>query len=820
MAANIPPERPLPAPPPTPATLAERLDDAIVRHRQGDLADAERRYREILALDPAQPDALHLLGVVLHQTGRHEAAVDLIRRALAIVPDDANAHSNLGLALRRLGRPVEALASFDRALALRPAHGGTLRNRGDALMAMERYADALASYDRSLAAVPDVADTHFGRGNALAALHREHDALASYDRALLLQPGHAAALKHRGDALAALGRHGDALSSYDRALALEPDDAGAQNNRGNVLLDLARPDEALASYDRALALAPDDVETLVNRGNALLALNRNDAALASYDRALARAPGSAAALYNRGNALWDVKRHGEALASYDRALAVAPTYADAWSNRGNVLLEMKRYDEAALAFARVVALEPGHAWALGNLAACRQHGCEWDDVAMLTPRIAEAVERGERAALPFAFLALSPSPAAQLACARIHVAATHAGASNPLWTGQRYAHDRIRVAYLSGDFHEHATAYLMAGLFEAHDRQRFETTAASFGPDTGDAMRDRLRRAFDRFVDVRGMSDRDAARLLREMEIDIAVDLKGFTRDSRPGILAHRPAPVQVSWLGYPGTMGAGWIDYIIADARVIPAAADVHYAERVVRLPDTYQVNDRTRRIDERTPTRAECGLPESGFVFCSFNNSYKITPDVFDVWMRLLTRVPGSVLWLLEGNATAARNLRREAERRGVAPERLVFAPRMPAALHLARHRLADLFLDTLPVNAHTTASDALWAGLPVLTCVGVAFAGRVAASLLDAVGLPELIVDRLADYEARALELATTPAALSALRDRLARNRTTHPLFDTDRFRRHLEGAYVMMRERAERAERGEAPTSFGVASLPPS
>jgi protein O-GlcNAc transferase len=370
------------------------------------------------------------------------------------------------------------------------------------------------------------------------------------------------------------------------------------------------------------------------------------------------------------------------------------------------------------------------------------------------------------------------------------------------------------MAYVSADFHEHATAYLMAGLFEAHDKERFEITAVSFGPDAADAMRARLKPAFDRFVDVRGTSDREVARMLHNLEIDIAIDLKGFSANSRTGIFAQRAAPLQVNYLGYPGTLGADYIDYIIADRHVIPPGHEGYYTEKVVRLPETYQVNDSKRSVADWSPGRAEIGLPDPGFVFCCFNSNYKITPDIFAVWMRLLERVTGSVLWLLETNAAASDNLRREAQRRGVAPERLVFAPPMPLDRHLARHRLADLFLDTRPVNAHTTASDALWAGLPLVTCTGDAFAGRVAASLLDAVGLPELITQNLNDYEALALQLATTPSLLSDIRAKLARNRPLHPLFDTDRQRRHIESAYIAM---WERYQRGEPPASFTVEPM---
>jgi predicted O-linked N-acetylglucosamine transferase (SPINDLY family) len=380
-----------------------------------------------------------------------------------------------------------------------------------------------------------------------------------------------------------------------------------------------------------------------------------------------------------------------------------------------------------------------------------------------------------------------------------------------LWTGETWRHDKLRAAYLSADFHRHATAYLMAELFERHDRSRFEIIGVSFGVDDKSETRKRLVAAFDQFYDVRGKSDEEVAKLLHDLQVDIAIDLKGYTEDARPGILAFRPAPIQASYLGFPGTMGVEFIDYIIADKTVAPFEHQPFYMEKIVHLPDCYQVNDTKRKIAERTPTRQQAELPQQGFVFCCFNNNWKITPDVFGVWMRLLHAVEGSVLWLLGDNESTERNLRMEAQARGIDPVRIVFASRLPLDEHLARHRVADLFLDTLPYNAHTTASDALWAGLPVLTREGTAFAGRVAASLLHAIGLPELVTHSIEDYEALALRLARDPSLLQGYRNRLATNRLTHPLFDTERFRRHIEAAYLQM---WEIWQRGEQPRSFAI------
>ena len=610
------------------------------------------------------------------------------------------------------------------------------------------------------------------------------------------------------------GQLAQAEAVYKAVLERTPDHFWALHMLGVMEAQRQNYDAAVRLIGRALKADANSAMAHSNLGNALNALKRHAEAIASYDRALAIKPDFADALNNRGVALHGLKRHEEALASYDRALALRPDYADAWNNRGNALVSLQRHEEAVAAFERLSALEPAREDVRGKLLHARMQCCRWDAFDALSARVAADVRAGVRSITPFEFLAVCDAPDDQLRAARICVRDQFPPAPSPLWQGERYRHDRIRLAYLSADFREHAVAHLIVGLFERHDRNRFETIALSFGPDRAGEMRARIAAAVERFVDVADKSDREAAAMLRAMEVDIAVDLMGFTSGARTGILARRPAPIQVNYLGYPGTMGADYIDYILADRWVVPAGHERHYAENIVRLPDSYQANDAQRRIAARTPPRTELGLPETGFVFCSFNNSYKITPALFDLWMRLLQRVEGSVLWLLEGSAAAVRNLRHEAAKRGVAPERLVFAARTALDHHLARHRRADLFLDTLPYNAHTTASDALWAGLPVVTCLGASFAGRVAASLLDAVGLAPLITHSLADYEALALALANDPDRLAALKSHLARAPAALPLFDTDRFRRHIESAFETM---WARHHRGEPPEPFVVAAL---
>ena len=725
------------------AAITAKFQQALAFHMQGQPAQAELLYREILAQVPGHFDALHLLGVLEGQRKNSAAAVELINRAIKIDSNNADAHSNIGNALLDLKRPEAALASYDRALQLRPGYAEALLNRGNALRGLKRPEEALASYDRALALKLDYHEAFYNRGNALQDLKRHEEALASYDRALALRPHH----------------------------------LNATINRGNALLDLKRPEEALAGYDRALQLRPDHAE----------------------------------ALYNRGDALRDLKRPEEALASYDRALALKPDYHDALYNRGNPLRDLKRHEDAVRSYARLLELAPDYSFAKGELLHAKMLCCDWKGLTGLAESIENDIRVGKKSAEPFGYQAISNSARDLRLCAEIFAAEKFPRSQIKLWDGERYNNTKIRIGYLSGEFRHQATSILMTGLFELHDKNRFELFAFDNGWDDASEIRGRINRAFDEIVDITHLGDLEAAATIKHRKIDILVNLNGYFGRARQGIFSHKPCPIQVNYLGFPGTIGADYMDYILADSHVIPPEHEACYTEKVVYLPDTYQANDSRRGIAERTPTRTEVKLPDTGFVFCCFNNNYKITPDIFDRWMRLLNQVPGSVLWLLEDNVVASRNLRREAEQRGVAPERLVFAAMMKLDEHLARHRLAGLFLDTLPYNAHTTGSDALWAGLPLLTCQGTTFPGRVAASLLNAVGLPELITYSLEEYEALALKLATHPALLADLRARLARNRTTHPLFDTDRFRRHMESAYLTM---WERVQRGEPPVSFAV------
>jgi protein O-GlcNAc transferase len=745
-----------------------------LQHLPADVAQDQHDARRAAAA--VAPLFTH--AVALHQAGQLGEAEQIYRNLLLSCPQHFDGLHLLGVIAYQRGDHSAALDLIDRALSIDPGAPEAHNNCGVILAALTRFEDAVASYDSALAAAPGYVDAHINRGNALRDLTRFEDALASYDRAIVLDPSNAEAFNKHGNALTELQRFEQAAASYARAIELRPAFGEAFNNRGVALAKLRRFEDALANYNKAIALNPTDAE----------------------------------ALNNCGQALAELKRFDEALASYDQAIALRPDYAEALNNRGNALNELHRFGEAAASYERAIALEPDIDYLRGNHLHVKMHVCDWADFDQRCADLIAAVMRGSAASSPFLLLATPASAEAQLKCATRYSADQYRVSPASLWKGERYSHDRIRVAYLSADLHAHATTQLIAGLFEQHDKSRFQTIAVSFGPASNSDMRQRLMHSFDQFIDVRTQSDQSVAEQIHRMEVDIAVDLKGFTRDARTGIFAKRPAPIQVNYLGYPGTMGASYIDYLIADRVVVPEDRRDAFSEKVICLPDSYQVNDASRRIAAVTPSRSEAGLPEGAFVFCCFNNSFKITPNVFDVWMRLLRAVEGSVLWLIEGNASAPRNLRREAALRGVAVERLIFAPRIGPDDHLARHRLADMFLDTHYCNAHTTASDALWAGVPVLTCSGTTFASRVAGSLLQAVGLPELITHSLEEYEALALKLAREPGLLASLRQKLARNRETYPLFDTARFTRHIEAAYTTM---WERSQRGEPPQSFAVA-----
>ena len=688
-----------------------------------------------------------------------------LKEALQYVPDRPSLLNNLSVALLRLGKYSEAERVIAQVLSLEPAAPEGWANSGELCNLRGQHEAALEKFDTALTLAPDYVQAQVNRGIALNDLKRNDVALQCFDQVILRHPDHAEAWMNRGNALTALRKHQAASECYDRAIQLKPKTAA----------------------------------NFVNRARASIALGLYPAAVVDADRAIALKPGYAAAYLCRGNAQLALGQFSTALESFDKAVEFKPDDVAGWFNQGHALEQMKRFHDALASYSRVAQLDPHYEFLPGILLHAKVQICDWRDFPNDIDHIKRAIADSAKASNTFPVLAFLDSPEIHRKAADIWVQHKCPADASLGPIAKRQRKQKIRIGYYSPDFRNHAVGFLAAGLYEAHDRDKFELFAFALGPQSNDVTRQRIAAAFDKFIDIRDLSDQQVAQMSRELEIDIAVDLGGYTEHCRTGIFALRAAPIQVNYLGYPSTMGAPYIDYLLADSVVIAPEHRQHYAEKIAYLPHSYQANDDKREEPEESFARSELGLPETGFVFCCFNNNFKIMPNTFDSWMRILQAVEGSVLWLLADNPDAVENLRKEAMLRGVSGSRLVFAERMTRSQHLARHRAADLFIDTLPYNAHTTASDALWLGLPLLTCMGKAFPARVAASLLQAMGLPDLITTTPAEFEQRAITLATSPTALRDIKTRLLQNRSAAPLFDTTRFARHVEAAYTAMMAR---------------------
>jgi predicted O-linked N-acetylglucosamine transferase (SPINDLY family) len=740
------------------------LQQAIQAFQGGNFASADAILKRVLQVDSKNLPALHILGLIKISQSNYREAADYLARAARIHPNDASIQYNLAKALSDSGNDKDALAHHKKAVALAP-------NNPEAWLSYGKTASNLGRYE---------------------------DALVWYGNALNLKPDYAEVILNKGATLKELERYKDAVAFAEQALKLNPNLVEAWLNKAVALKELKRFDEAIAHYDKALSLKPDYHEAWTNKGVTLHELKRFDDAIAHYDKALSLKPDYAEAWSNKGVTLYELKRFDEAIAHYDKALSLKPDYAEAWSNKGVTLNELKRYDEAIAHYDKALSLKPDVDWASGDLLHTKMKICSWSGLAESLEDISKKVMANEKVINPFPLLALTDDALLHKKSSEIYIQSRYP--FNPVLEPilKRPQSQKIRVGYFSADFKNHPVSLLTAELFELHDKNRFEITAFSFGVDDKSPMRLRLSQAFNSFIDVSDMSDLGIAELSRNLQIDIAVDLGGHTQSSRTGIFSYRAAPIQIGYIGYLGTMGAEYYDYLLAGKTTIPDELQKFYSEKIVYLP-SYQVNDRKRTISERQYTRKELGLPETGFVFCCFNHNYKILPSTFDSWMRILNTVEGSILFLYADNERAKTNLIDEASLRGVDSARLVFGGRIPTEEYLARYRVCDLFLDTFPYNAGTTASDALWVGLPVLTLMGQSFASRMAASLLNAIGLPELITDTQEEYEALAIELGLNPKKLADAKLKLASNRLTTPLFDTPLFTRYLEAVYQKMMER---------------------
>ena len=676
---------------------------------------------------------------------------------------------------------------------------------------LQRYSEAILWLNQAGKIQPKNFNILRLLGVAEASLKNYSSSIKYFQLALVENSKNGLIYSNLGNVYQELDRFEEAIVEYEKAIKLQPEYFEAYSNKGNALQKLDRFEEAIVEYERALTLNMNFAEAWSNKGYTFSQLKRFEEAIQCYDQALSLRPGYAEAWLNKGYTFSQLKRFEEAIQCYEQALSLRPDYAEAWSGKGVCFFELKDYPESLVCSEKAVKLNPSIDFLLGQIIHTKMKICLWDDLCSDIEAALAEVDLGKRAATPFALLSISSSEKLNSYASEIWAKYQSAPEYPTINFTKKEKHEKIRLGYFSADFHDHATTQLMAGLFESHDKNNYNLSAFSFGPDREDSNRQRLLKAFDQFVDVSKLTAFEIASKSRDMGIDIAIDLKGYTEDSRPDIFNYRAAPIQVTYLGYPGPIGSKVIDYVLADKVVIPPENHQFYSEKVINLPYCYQVNDDNREALIPKFTKSEMGLPDNAFVFCCFNNSYKITPAVFAIWMKILQEVEGSVLWLLEDNKFASENLRKYATNYCVDPARIVYGKRLQHEDHLARHYCADLFLDTFPCNAHTTASDALWMGLPVITCLGATFAGRVAASLLNSVGLEELVTTSIEDYQKMAIELANNSQKLASLKERLVINKFNKPLFNTNLSREKIEQAYLEM---YSRYQQGLMPGSFDV------
>lgn len=835
------------------AAISKETDIISERLEKGELAQAQILCTDLLKRFPEHPEALYMQALLCSAGGDHMQAVKLLQRAVAISPQFENAWFNMGATLSRLKMFDEACKVYMHLLSISPKYYQAMFNLAHIFHQAKHLSEAENYYRKFLELTPYHSAANANLGAVLIDQGRFDDALPFCEKAVMLALSNADARNNCAIIYARRGQLDKAETAFKRIITMSPNYVPAQQNleklramrnapavdadqtselealfkKANASLAAGKLEEAVEDYEKALTINSQVPEIYINMGMALTMMRQYLQADAVLARALELNPKSPEAYLNRGNLFKSCNQPQPALAAYKKALEYKPDFFEALVNMGVVLASLGDYKESLAAYRKALRLdpkkmlevEPTQVEALGLLIRDQMQICQWSDVEMYVRQLLKIVDEAKETGLagfPTSTLLVVDSSAEQQLRSAVRTSNFAFGSiarpydiHSSLPCVSRTG-GKIRIGYLSSDFYNHATAFLISGMFEQHDRSKFEIYAYSYGKDDNSAARKRIQKAVDMFHDIRELSDAQVAQQMKSDGIDIAVDLKGYTTGHRLGISAYRGAPINVHYLGYPGTTGASFMDYFIADPLVAPASLDPWFSEKLVRLPHSYQVNDNKREVAE-TPSRKECGLPDKGFVFCSFNQNYKITPQIFDVWARILKAVPDSVLWFYITADIAQDNLRGEAQKRGIDPTRLIFATYKPQAEHLARMMHADLFLDTFPINAHTTASDALWCGVPVVTCAGKTFVSRVAASVLSAVGMSELVTENIADYEALALKIAQDPTLLARLKAQLKKARDASPLFNTQATTRQVEAAYQGM---IERHKAGKLPEAFNV------
>lgn len=782
----------------TPSSLITKIIQVV---RENKLEETQDLITAAFQEGPDNKDLLFQIGLSCAQNNRLSDAQLIFEKLQTLIQNDYKISFNLGLLRSMQGDYLGAISAYDQALNIKPDDADTLVNKGSTFNELRHYKKALESLDAAIRINSGIPEAWLNKGIALNHLERYQEAIGAYDEAIKLNPAYFEAWSNRSIPLKNLKQYVQACESCDKALSYQSDYSMAWFNKADALHDLEKYDDALICYERALSYKPEHAEAWANKAVLLYALKRYEEALFCYGKALSYKPDYYEAWSNKSVALLALKRYEEALLSCENALNISPEYSEALANKAVILQMLRRYEEASSSYDKALSYKTDIAWAFGDSLHLKLKLGIWKNHQENIELLKNKLRSHEKATTPFSVLSLIDDSATHLEVAKIY--AKEKFPANPA-LGEILSHQKnkkIRLGYFSGDFCEHPVSYLTAELFELHDRNLFEVYAFSLKPASAtDSMRPRLINAFDRFIDVSSMSDVEVAKCARELGIDIAIDLSGLTEDSRTGIFSYRAASIQVNYLGYPGTTGADFMDYIIADGVVIPEISRELYTEKVAYLPDTYMVDDSSRAPSKRVFHRQELGLPEQGFVFGCFNNSYKFNSDVVQSWARILSRVTDSVIWISENNSTFKKNLQYEFEKLGIDPKRVIFASKVDSMRdHLARIALADLFLDTSPYNAHTSALDALKAGVPVITKIGNAFASRVAASLLKAIELPELVTHTSQEYENLAVDLALNPQKLGEIKERLSCNRLSAPLFNTALFTKNIETIFSRMHDR---------------------
>ena len=792
--------------------MERQLKQAIAAHQAGNLVKAKTCYQKILAQNPHHPDALHLLGVIAHQNGNCDTAVLLIKQAIRYNPNNPSYFNNLGVALREAGEQIEALNNYQKALHLKPDYAEAAYNMGSVFLISGNISAAILWYQKAVQINPNYVDAYTNLAAGYNKLNRPDKALICCQKALTLNSNCAEALNNMGNAYLTQDKKKEAIACFQKSISIDPVNPEAHSNMGNAFHDLGWPEEALACYQRALNLSPTFGEAYNNMGIVLREQGRLNEATFCYQKSMQLLPKGPEAYLNMGNVFKDQGKLNEAIVMYNRAIDRNSGLIDSYVNLGAALEEQGRVDDALTTYLKAMTINPEYPKTCCHLIHQLQHMCAWQEIEALNAKLdqytRQALDDGKKPdEMPFLNLTRHADPSLNYKVAKawsdeISNRMSDISQFHPSRNGTIGVHkskeSRIRLGYLSNNFKNHPTAHLIQGMFRSHNREKFEVFCYSYGEDDKSSYRIKIQKECDQFMDVRKLSHTEAARRICDDRVDILIDLVGYMKANRLCIPALRPAPVQVRWLGLAGTTGADFFDYIITDKIVTPKEHSPFYSEKLVYMPYCYQINDDRQTIRDNGLKRTDFGLPAERFVFCSFSTSYKFDPAMFHTWMKILKKIPGSVLWMLGGSKTAEENLKQAAESRGVSCNRLVFAKKIPREVHLARLRLADLALDTRIVNGAITTSDALWSGVPVITLQGSHFASRMSSSILSAAGLPELVTHSLDDFETLAVRLAGDSDELFKIRQKLVQNRLTIPLFDTARFVCNLEFAFIKMWE----------------------